>query len=321
MKRVELAATVPSALAGKRLDQALAALFPEHSRARLQAWVKAGYVTVDDQIRRPRERVVGGEQIAVSASVAGDPPLRAEPIELALVHADSELLIIDKPGGLVVHPAAGNPGGTLQNALLHHYPELAAVPRCGLVHRLDKDTSGLIAVARTLAAHTALVRQLQERSMGREYLALVQGRVTAGGEVSAPIGRHPVERKRMAVVRGGREAITHYRVLERFAAHTLLRVRLETGRTHQIRVHLAHLRHPIAGDPVYGGRPRLPPAAAAPLAEALRALRRQFLHAARLSLRHPADGEPASWEAPLPVDLEELLAMLRAHAAEAGSGG
>ncbi len=303
-----------------RLDQALAQMFPDFSRARLQQWVRAGAVRVDDRLLKPRDAVRGGEQVVIRARLEDEPACTPEPIALDVVHEDEWLLVINKPAGLVVHPAAGNWAGTLQNALLHRLPELAAVPRAGIVHRLDKDTSGLLVVARTLSAHKALVEQLQARTLKREYLAVVQGVMTAGGSVDAPIGRHPNDRKRMAVVASGKEAVSHYRVLERFAHHTLIRVRLETGRTHQIRVHMAHLRYPLLGDPVYGGRLRLPAGASPALTEALRGFRRQALHAQVLGLLHPGSGSFREWEAPLPADMAQLLQVLADDAA-AGAGG
>ncbi len=317
-----LSARVPESAAGRRLDQALAELFPDFSRSRLQQWIKAGEVTVDGVAEtRPRARLEGGETVEVEAELPREARCEPQDIPLDILYEDDAILVLNKPAGLVVHPAAGNPDGTLQNALLHHDPALAAVPRAGIVHRLDKDTSGLMVVARTLAAHHALVGQLQSRSVGREYLAVAVGVMTGGGTVEQPIGRHPVDRKRMAVVaHGGKPAVTHYRVVERFRGHTLLRVRLETGRTHQIRVHLAWLKHPLAGDPVYGGRPRLPAGASALLRETLLAFRRQALHAGRLSLVHPASGESMSWEAPPPEDFRALLEALRADLATEEAG-
>ncbi len=302
---------IPPACAGQRLDQALAGLLPDYSRARLQQWIKAGHLRVDGRVKRPRDLVLGGER------VTGEPPQEQETIALAqdlpldVRFADDDILVINKPAGLVVHPAAGNPDGTLLNALLHHAPELALLPRAGLVHRLDKDTSGLLVVARSLRAHTALVEQLQARTMEREYEAVAVGVLTAGGTVAAPIGRHPVDRQRMAVTAGGKPAVTHYRIIQRFHAHTHLRVTLETGRTHQIRVHLAHLHHPLLGDPVYGGRSRVPPAATARCLEILQEFQRQALHAARLSLRHPGSGERLEWRVEPPADMAELLKVLR----------
>lgn len=308
-------AVIPAEAAGERLDRALAALFPEFSRSRLQRWLREGALQVDGAAPRPRDAVHGGETVRIDAQLEAEGPAQPEAIPLTIIHEDESLLVLDKPPGLVVHPGAGNREGTLQNALLHHDPALAAVPRAGIVHRLDRDTSGLMVVARTLQAHTELVAQLQARSVGREYLALVTGTFTAGGHVEAAIGRHPKDRLRMAVRQSGRPAVTHYRVERRFRGHTLLRCRLETGRTHQIRVHMAHIRHPIVGDPLYGGRMRLPPGADEAVIGALRGFRRQALHAERLTLRHPASGETLSWSSPLPTDFADLLAVLSAGTA------
>ena len=307
---IDLTQQIPRECGGLRLDQALARMFPDFSRARLQQWVRAGQVRVDERVLKPRDTVRGGEQVIIRAQLDDTPGCEPEAIALDVIHEDEALLVINKPAGLVVHPAAGNWGGTLQNALLHRAPELATVPRAGIVHRLDKDTSGLLVVARTLTAHKSLVEQLQARTLKREYLAVVQGAMTAGGTVDAPIGRHPVDRKRMAVVQSGKEAVTHYRVEQRFAHHTAIRVNLETGRTHQIRVHMAHIRHPLVGDPVYGGRLRLPAGAGEALIQALRGFNRQALHARRLGLQHPVTGEYVEWEAPLPEDLVTLLQVL-----------
>ncbi|HKJ07560.1 MAG TPA: 23S rRNA pseudouridine(1911/1915/1917) synthase RluD [Gammaproteobacteria bacterium] len=314
MKRIQLSAEIPDTLAGRRLDQALAELFPDYSRSRLQQWTRAGQVRVDGRSGQVKERVVGGEQVEVDAQLEAEVAPAPQPIPLTIVYEDDALLVIDKPVGLVVHPAAGNRDGTLQNALLHHDPGLVAVPRAGLVHRLDKDTSGVLVVARTLTAHKRLVEQLQARAFQREYQAVVWGVLTAGGTVDAPIGRHPVDRKRMAVVAGGKPAVTHYRVAERFRAHSRLRVHLETGRTHQIRVHMASVRYPLVGDPLYGGRLRIPAGATEALAQALRGFRRQALHAARLGLIHPLTGEAMEWCSPLPADMVGLLEVLRADA-------
>jgi 23S rRNA pseudouridine1911/1915/1917 synthase len=305
---------IPLRCAGMRLDQALSELLPDYSRSRLQQWIKAGHIEVDGRIMRPRDRVLGGE--AIRGAPPPEPRTVAAPeaIALDIRYRDHDILVLNKPAGLVVHPAAGNPDGTLVNALLHHAPELERLPRAGLVHRLDKDTSGLLVVACTPRAHAALVGQLQERTMGREYTALVNGLVVAGGRIDAPIGRHPVDRKRMAVVAGGKPAVTHYRVMDRFRVHTCLRVRLETGRTHQIRVHLSHRRLPLLGDPVYGGRPRVPVGASAHCIAAIQAFRRQALHAAKLALTHPVSGERLEWRAEPPQDLAALLAALREDA-------
>ncbi|MBB3332644.1 23S rRNA pseudouridine1911/1915/1917 synthase [Halomonas campaniensis] len=302
---------VPDAMAGLRLDQAAAELFADHSRERLKAWIKSGELTVDGNPARPKDKVYGGEQLQLAAEVEDDTRFEPQEIPLAVVHEDDEVLVIDKPAGLVVHPAAGNPDGTLLNALLHHCPSLAGVPRAGIVHRLDKDTTGLMVVAKTLAAQTALVEQLQARTVSREYDAVCVGAMTAGGTLEAPIGRHPKDRKRQAVTASGKPAVTHYRVVERFRAHTHVRCRLETGRTHQIRVHLAHLRYPLVGDPVYGGRLKLPPGAAEPLKEILREFPRQALHARRLAFVHPGSGERVTFRSPLPDDMLMLIDYLR----------
>jgi len=312
MHTVEHRAVVPAESAGQRLDQALAMLFPDYSRSRLQAWIRAGHVRIDGHRLRPRDKVDGGEEVVLNAVLEDETDAAAEPMQLAILHEDEEILVLDKPAGLVVHPGAGNPAGTLVNALLHHRPDLRALPRAGIVHRLDKDTTGAMVVACTPAAHAALVRQLEERSVRREYQAVTVGVMTGGGTVDAPIGRHPVDRVRMAIREGGREAVTHYRVLARFRGHTHVLCKLETGRTHQIRVHLASIRNPIVGDPVYGGRLAVPKGASAPLIEALRGFRRQALHAARLELVHPGHGETVAFEAPLPADFAALLEALRA---------
>ena len=314
-QHIQLSGEIPEAMAGSRADRALARLFPDYSRSRIQAWIKAGQVRLDGQPLRARDTVQGGEQVAIEAELAVETEAQPQAIPLTIVYEDEHLIVVDKPPDLVVHPAAGNPDGTLQNALLHRYPELATLPRAGLVHRLDKDTSGLMVVARSLQAHHSLVAQLQDRTVGREYLALVQGRVIAGATVDAPIGRHPVDRKRMAVVERGRPAVTRYRIEERLPAHTLVRVSLDTGRTHQIRVHMAHIGFPLVGDPVYGGRLKRPPGISDATADALRAFRRQALHAARLGLVHPASGLPMRWTSAMPEDLQGLLAQLREEAA------
>jgi 23S rRNA pseudouridine1911/1915/1917 synthase len=313
---IHLTVSIPEHLDGLRLDQALAELVPDYSRSRIQQWIRDGQVTLDNRTSRAKERVRSGDTVHIDAEIAVESSFAAQPIDLDLIYEDDHLLVVNKPPGLVVHPAAGNPDGTLLNALLHHDPELAALPRAGIVHRLDKDTSGLMVVARTLIAHNRLVEAMQARRIRREYFAVVNGVLSIGGRIEAPIGRHPVDRKRMAVVAGGREAVTHYRVVERFRAHTLVRVRLETGRTHQIRVHMAHLRCPVTGDPVYGGRPRLPRGAGDELTRALQGFRRQALHAQRLELAHPVSGEPLAWEVPLPADLRRLLEALQSDASQ-----
>jgi 23S rRNA pseudouridine1911/1915/1917 synthase len=309
------AARVPDAMAGRRFDAVLAELFPEFSRSRLATWVKSGDVLLDGASVRPREPVRGGQEVLLTATL--ETQVRAEPedIPLSVLHEDSEVLVIDKPAGLVVHPGAGNHSGTLVNALLFRDPALAAVPRAGIVHRLDKDTSGVMVVARTLQAQAALVAQLSAREVHRQYLAVVVGALVSGGTVNAPIDRHPRDRLRMAVRDDGREATTHYRLQERFRAHTVLDCRLETGRTHQIRVHMAHLKYPIVGDPLYGGPIRLPRGASEGLVGVLRGFRRQALHAQVLEFVHPATGESVRCEAPVPEDMQALIAALRADAA------
>ncbi|MFC6634576.1 23S rRNA pseudouridine(1911/1915/1917) synthase RluD [Microbulbifer taiwanensis] len=310
---LEVDIEVPARLAGHRLDQAAAELIPDYSRARLQSWIKGGQLTVNGTAARPKDKLFGGERLQLRAALEAQGEWLPQALDLDIVYEDDSLLVINKPAGLVVHPAAGNPDGTLLNGLLHHNPAQAQIPRAGIVHRLDKDTSGLMVVAKTLPAQTDLVRQLKERSVSRQYDALVQGKVTAGGTVDAPMGRHRQNRLKMAVLDfGGKEAITHYRVGERFRAHTLLRCALATGRTHQIRVHMAHIRHPLVGDPLYGGRAKLPPEAVAGLVEALQQFPRQALHAAELALLHPKTGEEMHWCAPMPADMLQLLELLRA---------
>jgi 23S rRNA pseudouridine1911/1915/1917 synthase len=308
---VQREVTVAAALAGSRLDQALAVLVPEFSRSRLQQWIEGGQVVVNNAPRRCRDKVWSGDTIRLDAQLTQHRECIAQDIALDVVYEDEQVLVINKPAGLVVHPAAGNPDGTLQNALLHYAPALAPLPRAGIVHRLDKDTSGLLVVAKTLTAHCALVAQLQAREMHREYRALVIGEVVAGGRIDAPIGRHPTQRLRMAVVPHGRPAATQYRVLERFPGHTLLAVELETGRTHQIRVHLTQRHWPLVGDHVYGSRPRPPRGAAPAVIAALQTFPRQALHALRLGFIHPTTHEELVWEIPLAADFAALLALFR----------
>jgi 23S rRNA pseudouridine1911/1915/1917 synthase len=292
---------IPDEYAGLRLDQALARMFPEHSRSRLQSWLRAGRVTVDAARAESKRKVWGGERIALAP--IGDEtlaPSRAESIALVIVHEDETILVVDKPAGLVVHPGAGNRSGTLANALLAHAPQLDGVPRAGIVHRLDKDTTGLLVVAKTLAAQTHLVRQLGARTVTREYVAIVHRPLTGSGEVDAPIGRHPIARTRMAVSARGKPARTRYRVLERFKDATLVTLSLDTGRTHQIRVHMRAIGHPLLGDPTYGmsGKQSID-------------FPRQALHAARLAFVHPARGTRVEWASPLPADMRALIESLR----------
>ena len=291
-----LEGAIPDEWAGERVDQALAKLFPDYSRSRLQTWLKDGQILVNGEVKRAKDKVFGGEQVE---------------LKVIIVYEDEHLLVINKYAGLVVHPAAGNLNGTMLNALLHHAPELEAVPRAGIVHRLDKDTSGLLVVARTLTSQKILVEQLQAREFLREYDAIIRGSVTAGATINQPIGRHPINRKRMAVNDKGKPAITHYRVNERYRLHTKLTVKLETGRTHQIRVHMAHINHALLGDPVYGGRFKIPAASDDEFVEALKSFRRQALHARHLGLIHPATNEFIEWEVEVPEDMIKLQNVLR----------
>jgi 23S rRNA pseudouridine1911/1915/1917 synthase len=307
-------ALVPETSAGRRFDAVLAELFPEFSRSRLATWIKSGDALLDGQPVRPRDPVRGGEEVVLTAVLETQTRAEPEDIPLEILYEDSEVFVIDKPAGLVVHPGAGNPTGTLVNALLHRDPTLSTLPRAGIVHRLDKDTSGVMVVARTLPAHTALVAQLAARAVHRQYLAVVVGALVSGGTAASAIDRHPRDRIRMAVREDGRDAVTHYRLRERFRAHTALECRLETGRTHQIRVHMAHLKHPIVGDPIYGGPLKLPRAASDALIAVLRGFKRQALHAETLEFIHPASGEPLRLSAPLPADMQQLLQALRADA-------
>lgn len=301
---------IPPEAAGQRLDQALSGLLPDYSRTRIKEWIEAGQVRVDGMSMRPKDKVLGGEHVDIEAELPADDAVEPEAIELDIAYEDEHVLVINKPVGLVVHPGAGNPAGTLQNALLHFDPKLAEVPRAGIVHRLDKDTSGLMVVARTVESHTALVRAIEAREVEREYEAVCVGVMTGGGTVDAPIGRHPIDRVRMAIREDGREAVTHYRVIKRFRGHTHVRCKLETGRTHQIRVHMAHIQYPLVGDRVYGGRLLLPKGATPALVDALRAFKRQALHAARLAFEHPKTGEIVERVAPLPADMQRLLDVL-----------
>jgi 23S rRNA pseudouridine1911/1915/1917 synthase len=302
---------IPHDCAGMRLDQALARLLPDWSRSRLQAWILENRIHVEGGKAIPRQKLWGGEKIRVAPF---HPPIEtayaAEAISLDIVYEDDVLMVINKPAGLVVHPGSGNWQGTMLNALLHHAAQLSAVPRAGIVHRLDKDTSGLLVVAKTLEAQTSLVRQLQKHTVKRDYLALVLGDILVDGWIDAPVGRHPVHRTKMAVTGSGKEARTHYRVLEKFDGCTLLQCSLETGRTHQIRVHMHSIGHPLAGDPVYGGKPKKITQDAGRL---IASFPRQALHAQRLELSHPQHGEKVTWEATLPEDMSRLLSMLRQH--------
>ena len=310
-KPIQLHALIPEELAGKRLDQALAALFPEHSRARLQEWIRTGGVRINQGLMNQRHRVTGGELVVIRAMHAEEYSWTAEDIPLRIIHEDEALLVLNKPAGMVVHPGAGNPQHTLLNALLHYDAGLKAVPRAGIIQRLDKDTSGLMVVARTPECHTRLTADMQARRIKREYQAIVSGVMTAGGSIDQPIGRHPQKRTCMAVTQSGKPAVTHYRIIKKFRAHTHLLVQLETGRTHQIRVHLAYLRHPLVGDPVYGVRRSIPGGISPALTAAIQSFPRQALHAHALTLRHPDTQETLSFTAPLPEDMLNLLEILR----------
>ena len=308
-------AVVPDTSAGRRFDAVLAELFPEYSRSRLSEWIKSGDVLLNGEPVRGRDPVRGGEVATLTAVLETQTRSEPEDIPLDVLYEDQHLLVINKPVGLVVHPGAGNSSGTLVNALLYRDPTVATLPRAGIVHRLDKDTSGVMVVARTLQAQTALVEQLSARDVHRQYLAVVSGALVAGGTADAPIDRHPRDRLRMGVREDGKEAITHYRLRERFRAHTALECRLETGRTHQIRVHMAHLRHPIIGDALYGGSLKLPKGASDELVAALRGFKRQALHAETLEFVHPMTGEAVRTSAEAPADMQHLIKVLREDSA------
>ena len=303
--------TVPEHHAGKRLDQVLALLCPQHSRARLQTWIRNGFVTVDGASLKQKDTVRGGQSIEVKAQITSqNENWTGQEIPIDVIHEDEAILVINKAPGIVVHPGAGNPDRTLVNALLYYCPELAQIPRAGIVQRLDKDTSGIMVVAKSLPAHTRLVKDLSARKITREYRAVVHGQLISGGTITAAIGRHPTLRTRMSVTGKGKNATTHYRIVKKFPVCTDIKLSLETGRTHQIRVHMAHLGNPVIGDPVYGGRKRFPKNVSAVLREALAAFPRQALHSVRLELPHPATGSRVEWEAPLAADMENLLAVI-----------
>ncbi|MES2998254.1 MAG: 23S rRNA pseudouridine(1911/1915/1917) synthase RluD [Pseudomonadota bacterium] len=303
---------VPEHLAEKRLDQILSESFPAYSRSRLQGWIRSQQVSVDQQFKRPRDKIKAGALITIAALIPEETKWEAQPLPLEIIYEDETLLVVNKPPGLVVHPAVGNPDKTLLNALLHHLPQLKRLPRAGIIHRLDKDTSGLLVVPKTLNAHTQLVKQLQARTIQRNYYAVVQGVLISGGRINAPIGRHPRFRKKMSVNEiSGKEAISHYRIIERFSHHTLIKVQLETGRTHQIRVHMSYIHHPLVGDKVYRGRLQLPKKASESLISCLRQFQRQALHAEHLKLIHPTTLQTIEWVAPLPEDMQALIHCLR----------
>ena len=305
-----LVAEVPYEMAGMRLDQVLAELFADYSRSKLQIWVKSGRVQVNGLSLKPKDKLEGGEEIILDAEAEIVITSEPEKIPLDIIYEDESLLIVNKPAGLVVHPAVGNWHGTLLNALLHHDSNLETLPRAGIVHRIDKETSGLLMIAKTLQAHNSLTQQLQDRAITREYLAITRGRMTAGGTVDEPIARHPTDRKRYAVRESGKDSVTHYRVERRFTRHTFVQVKLETGSTHQIRVHMSHIRFPLVGDQVYGGRFQMPAGCSETLEKELRSFKRQALHAAKLGLLHPVTNEYLEWVQPLPDDMARLLAAL-----------
>ena len=308
---VELSAQVPIQMNGMRFDQAASELFPDFSRSRLQSWIKDGQLKLDGRVAKPKDKLIGGETLSLYAELEAQGDWQPEDIDLDIVHEDDDVLGSNKQAGLVVHPAAGNYTGTLVNALLNHVPGLVNIPRAGIVHRLDKDTTGLMVVAKTLEAHTDLVAQLADRTVSREYEAVAVGAMTGGGTVNAPMGRHPLQRKLMAVLsQGGKRAVTHYRVAKRYPSHTHIRVKLETGRTHQIRVHMAHIGHPLVGDQTYGNRFKIPKGANQHLIDTLKHFPRQALHAFKLGLEHPGSGEYVEWTAPLPEDFRKLLDAL-----------
>lgn len=313
MAQITLSAEVQPQQMGQRLDQALAELFPDYSRSRLKIWIEEDSVKLDDKIANvPRAKVYGGEQVEITVEIEDETRFEPENLPLNIVYEDEHILVINKPKDFVVHPGAGNPSGTVLNALLYHYPPIAEVPRAGIVHRLDKDTTGLMVVAKTIPAQTQLVRDLQKRRITREYEAVACGIMTKGGTVDEPMARHPTKRTAMAVHPLGKPALTHYRIMERFRNYTRLRLRLETGRTHQIRVHMAHIAHPLLGDQTYAGRPRPPKNATEDFMRVLRDFQRQALHAVMLRLAHPISGELMEWYAPLPDDFVELINALKA---------
>jgi 23S rRNA pseudouridine1911/1915/1917 synthase len=315
--KIKKEAQVPFDLGGNRFDQIATELFSDYSRSRIQSWIKEGALIVDGKVTKPKEKLFGGEMVSLDVVVEAQETHEAQEMALDIVYEDNDIMVVNKPTGLVVHPAVGNRDGTLMNAILHHAPETAHIPRAGIVHRLDKETTGLMVVAKTLAAQTDLVSQLQERSMGREYEAISIGVMTGGGIVDEPIGRHPHNRQKQAVEPiHGKHAVTHYRLVERFTNHTHIRLKLETGRTHQIRVHMAFIQYPLIGDPQYGGRLKMPKACTPELREALRTFRRQALHAKRLELAHPVTGEWMVWEVDLPEDMQKLIEALKADTSE-----
>jgi 23S rRNA pseudouridine1911/1915/1917 synthase len=317
--KIQQTLTIPDELAGLRFDQALTKLMPNHSRTQIQEWIKNQNISLNGKFPKVRDTVLGGEVITIDATLKQQPIWEAQNIALNIVYEDTELLVINKPAGMVVHPAAGNANNTLLNALLHHAPSLQKLPRAGIIHRLDKETTGLLVIAKTPTALTSLTAQLKARTISRIYQTVVAGLLISGNTIKAPMARHPIQRKRMAVSDAydlkAKPAITHYRVMEQYRAHTRLKVQLETGRTHQIRVHMAHIHHAVVGDPVYGGRLQLPKGASPELVVELRGFKRQALHAYELGLIHPLTQEHIQWRAPLPADMLQLIRCLRADIA------
>jgi 23S rRNA pseudouridine1911/1915/1917 synthase len=314
MKIIQHKLSIEEQFSGFRLDQALSQMMPDYSRSRIQDWIKSGFITLNDKTVKPREKVYLGDQLTLDIPETTKTFDQPEPVEFEVLFEDEHLFVVNKPAGLVVHPAAGHQSGTLVNGLLYREPKLEQLPRAGIVHRLDKDTTGVMVVARSLQAHSNLVDALQQREVKREYVAIARGVITAGRTIEEPIARHPVDRKRMSVQENGKHAVTHFTVAERYRNHTLVDVRLETGRTHQIRVHMAHIRYPLLGDQVYGGRFSVPAGVTDELEQALRNFKRQALHARRLSFDHPVSGEALSFEAEIPSDMQNMIEVLKRDA-------
>ena len=313
MRKLELKSVIPEHLSGKRLDQALASLFPEHSRSRIQCWINSGNISVNNQHLKQKDKVHEGDSVEIKAFISDDEKHEPENIALDIIYQDDALIVINKPAGLVVHPGAGNPKHTLVNALLHFDKNLSAIPRAGIVHRLDKETTGIMVIARTLESHTYLVKRLQQREIKREYQTIVAGQITAGGSIENKMGRHPTLRTKMAVTNNGKVATTHYRIIKKYQHYTHLKVQLDTGRTHQIRVHMSHIKHPIIGDPIYGNNKSVKKGINDSLREFIRRFNRQALHAYRLELPHPINGDKQEFIANIPEDMQALISALDQH--------